>query len=356
MIANIEPKAETNGGNEMAGVLKIIARQLQGSRTEDVVSKRVPATKRSRYVAPKVGPEKTSEQLHTKSEGNTAYDLTAQELEALYAAEIVSDKENDSNTTDNIIHWGNFVENASEGAEKGSGTIKKISDATNFINEGNRTQVGNEDYLLNQIDEFREKAQQLQNLLLAKEHKAAELQTLVEEREDKAKELEIIVKERQNQADGLAEEMAKQVTKEVTEEINSQIDTVIGKVTAKLVAMENVIRKDLEEGQNLTEEQFSEILSALEETLPALNTQLEVLKEDLSEKVHSENVKGYRNVSDLIKILEDKMNVLKNTEQNIEKKSDAIHKCVILLVVFSVFNFLGIAGMLLLELGIFQFI
>jgi len=335
----------------MAGVLKIIARQLQGNRTEDEVPKRLSTPKKKRPVALKVGPDKPLETLET--EGNTAYALTAEELEALCADEKA---ENTSDTTDKIIRWGNFMENTSDIANKSDGTIKKISDRKSFTNERNGVQVGNDDYLLAQIDEFREKAKQLQNLLLSKENKVAELQNLVEEREEKAKELEIMVRERQNQADGLAEEMAKQVTKEVTEEINSQIDTVIGKVTAKLVAMENVIRKDLEEGQNLTEEQFSEILSALEETLPALNSQLEVLKEDLSETVHTENVKGYRNVSDLVKILESKMEDLKSTEQSVERKADAVHKCVILLVVFSVFNFLGIAGMLLLELGIFQLI
>ncbi len=49
--------------------------------------------------------------------------------------------------------------------------------------EQERTQkdVENEDLLINQIDEFREKAKQLQVLLEAKESKAAELQSLVDE-------------------------------------------------------------------------------------------------------------------------------------------------------------------------------
>ena len=57
-----------------------------------------------------------------------------------------------------------------------------------------------EDFLLSQIDEFREKAKQLQNLLTSKESKVQELQNLVNEREDKAQELEQILSERQEEA------------------------------------------------------------------------------------------------------------------------------------------------------------
>ena len=60
--------------------------------------------------------------------------------------------------------------------------------------------VEKEDFLLNQIDEFREKAKQLQNLLASKESKVQELQTLVNEREDKAQELEQILTEKQEEA------------------------------------------------------------------------------------------------------------------------------------------------------------
>ena len=57
------------------------------------------------------------------------------------------------------------------------------------------SKVEKEDFLLSQIDEFREKAKQLQNLLTSKESKVQELQNLVNEREDKAQELEQILSE-----------------------------------------------------------------------------------------------------------------------------------------------------------------
>ena len=58
-----------------------------------------------------------------------------------------------------------------------------------------------EDYLLKQIDEFREKAKQLQLLLDAKEEKVQQLQTLVEERQDRADELEAVIHTRQSEAE-----------------------------------------------------------------------------------------------------------------------------------------------------------
>lgn len=48
--------------------------------------------------------------------------------------------------------------------------------------ERTRNNVEKEDFLLNQIDEFREKAKQLQSLLISKESKVQELQEIVEER------------------------------------------------------------------------------------------------------------------------------------------------------------------------------
>ena len=46
--------------------------------------------------------------------------------------------------------------------------------------------VSREDFLLSQIDEFRERAKQLQSLLDSRETEAQELQTLVDERQEKA--------------------------------------------------------------------------------------------------------------------------------------------------------------------------
>lgn len=218
------------------------------------------------------------------------------------------------------------------------------------VNTSEDRKVERDDYLLNQIDEFREKAQQLQDLLLSKESKVMELQSIVDEREGQARELESILTERKKKADSIAEEMVKEVSAEIT----SKIDVIIEKVTSKLDEFGVSVTKDLSACQKLTEQQYAELKATLDEALPSLNTQLETLKTDLSEKVHSENVKCYRNVSDLIKSVDDKMELLKNTEQNVERKAGVIQKCAIALLVLTAINMIGIVAVVLMELGIIR--
>ena len=74
-----------------------------------------------------------------------------------------------------------------------------------------QTEVEKEDFLLSQIDEFREKAKQLQDLLAAKENKVQELQSIVNEREGKAEEWQHILVERQEEADKIVTEFTKKV-------------------------------------------------------------------------------------------------------------------------------------------------
>ena len=204
--------------------------------------------------------------------------------------------------------------------------------------ERTKKDVEREDYLLTQIDEFREKAQQLQNLLLSKESKVMELQHIVDEREVKAKELEYILNERQRKADG------------ITAEVSKQIDALIEKVTAKMDEIGVTIGKEVADGQKITAEQMEE----LKETLASVNAQLETIKGELSEKVHTENVKCFRNISDLFKGMDEKVDAIQNAEVAVEKKVKAVHKCTIALIVLTIFNMLGVTAVILMELGIFK--
>ena len=204
--------------------------------------------------------------------------------------------------------------------------------------ERTNKKVGKEDYLLTQIDEFREKAQQLQDLLLTKESKVMELQTIVDEREGKAKELENILNERQRKADG------------ITAEVSKQIDVLIEKVTAKMDEIGVSIGKDVAEGQKISAEQMEE----LKETFATVNAQLETLKAELSDKVHTENVKCYRNISDLFKDMDEKISSIQEVEQKVEKKADSVHKCTIALIVLTVVNMLGLLAVILMEMGVFN--
>ena len=222
---------------------------------------------------------------------------------------------------------------ASRTASKPASDLHNVIDRTNR-RERTQEEVAREDFLLNQIDEFREKAQKLQDLLLSKESKVEELQTIVDEKEGKAKQLQDILDERQKQADV------------ITEEMNQQIDKLIEKVTEKMSEIEASMGENLANSNKISEEQTLQI----KESLEALTSQLETLKSDLSEKVHTENVKCYRNVADLLKCVEDKV----DGALMIVDRVSSVHKCVIAVMIFAIINMLGLAALVLYDLGIFQ--
>ena len=201
-----------------------------------------------------------------------------------------------------------------------------------------QTDVEKDDYLLTQIDEFREKAQHLQELLLTKESKVNELQVIVDERELKARELEKILNERQRKADG------------ISAEVSRQIDNLIEKVSAKMEEIGTAIGADLKDGQKLSEEQITQ----LRETLGSLTEQLDTIKGELSEKVHSENVKCYRNIADLFKGMDEKLDAAKEDNQTMINKVDGVRKCTVVVIVLSILNMLGLTVLALFELGVFQ--
>ncbi len=154
--------------------------------------------------------------------------------------------------------------------------------------------VSREDFLLSQIDEFRERAKQLQSLLDSRETEAQELQTLVDERQEKADALGQILEERQKKADGF------------TAEVEKQIDRLIGKVSAKMEEIEVSMKEDVADGKRINEEKAKE----LKDSLAQIEEQLTTAKTELSEKVHTENVKCYRNISDLFRSMDERLDEL----------------------------------------------
>ena len=231
--------------------------------------------------------------------------------------------------------------------------------------EQERTQkdVENEDLLINQIDEFREKAKQLQVLLEAKESKAAELQSLVDERAGKAQELEHILTERQEEADKIVTEFGRKV-----DALADKVTTKMAEIEAGLSGQVADIRKTSEEqialnrrmneeqtasNRKLNEEQIAANKQFLEEQaiankklsegqiaevkelLENATSQLESIKTDLSEKVHTENVKCYRNIQDLFNEFDSKIEKMDEMEGGV----DSVKGYVKLLSWFSILNF-----------------
>lgn len=201
------------------------------------------------------------------------------------------------------------------------------------IQERNIDTVSKEDFLLNQIDEFRERARQLQSLLNTKESEAQELQTLVDERQEKADALGQILKEREEKADG------------ITAEVERQIDALIEKVAAKMDEIESTMQEDVADGKRFNEAKAQE----LKQSLGQIQEQLTNIKTELSDKVHTENVKCYRNISDLFKSMEDKLDRL----TIVEDKLVPIRIGVIVAGAFGILNFISMLVLILINLGVF---
>ncbi len=199
----------------------------------------------------------------------------------------------------------------------------QIKEGKRETGEPERTsaQVDKEDFLLKQIDEFREKAKQLQLLLLTKENKVAQLQHIVNEREVEARQLETGVE--------------------------SQMNVMISEVEDKLNHLAEKIASDVNSSNERTAEQTAEMKQTLEE----ISKQLDTMKLELAEKIHTEDVKCYRNMADLMEEL------VKRVEENdkLEKGMQSVKGYVRFLSCFAVLNFIALLGLILYCLGIFDF-
>lgn len=203
--------------------------------------------------------------------------------------------------------------------------------------------VEREDFLLSQIDEFREKAKQLQNLISSKEDKVQELQEIVEEKEGQAKELSDIIEERQDAAE------------RVVSGVGEQIEGMVNKVDAKLKELNETFAERLAENAvNSTEQNeavrklIDEYQDKMSEAIKGLDGQFEAVKNEICEKVHTEDVKCYRNMQTLIE----------ESDRKIEETKDAVAELVSLktmvkvTLVFTALNFVGLAAFLIHVLGI----
>ena len=181
-----------------------------------------------------------------------------------------------------------------------------------------------DDFLLKQIDEFRDKAQQLQDLINTKETKVRELQLLVDERESKATKLQMELDERQREADSLVGNVEEQVDKLI---------------------------KKIEVQQNDNTEDIKNALDGMSQDFGQMTKELTGAQQEISEKIHTENVKSYRNVQALMEELEQK---LTEKEQSTEHRKSA--RGLLRTVLFvGILNLLAVIGIFLYELGVFAY-
>lgn len=247
-----------------------------------------------------------------------------------------------------------------------------------------------DDFLLAQIDEFREKAKRLQEMLNTNESKAKELSDIVEEREAKAEELQQILDERQEKADGITAQVAKQIDvliasvhekmAEIETSMNANMDNLgrtvsgdmdnlgrsmssqIGNLSQSLGSEISGIGQHLDFGDTLeqtrriTEEGTAAVTSAVNEanahmlqSLGELNDQLLAIKAELSDKVHTENVKCFRNIQDLFKVMGDKV----DTVSELEKQVSTTKTFAMISSILAIINTFGFAAIAMYMFGFF---
>lgn len=256
-----------------------------------------------------------------------------------------------------------------------------------------RTQdiVNRDDDLLQQIDEFRDRAQQLQSLMNDREEELRQLEQRRQEQErrrrqrqqeeplltgqelkraepDREMELHPIdlcpqarpiqpeqpVSVRETEPGIFESQMQRleQIMQErdestagFTAEVERKIDEMIAKVSAKMNELDESVRESVDGGNQISAERARE----LKESLEQLQEQLASLKAELSDKVHSENVKCYRNIQELLRNLEKKLDAVEVLEQ----QANSARTFLVAVLIFTILNFVAVIGMMLVQLGVF---
>lgn len=215
--------------------------------------------------------------------------------------------------------------------------------------------VEKDDFLLSQIDEFREKAKQLQSLLATKENKVQKLQEIVEEREGKAKELSDMLDERKDAAD------------RVVAGVRSQIDAMVGQVDAKMKELNETFAERLAENALNSTEQHEEVKKLIDsqneeirgiideqngklaEIVAGVQEPFEKIKGDINDKIHTENVKCYRNIQTLFEESDKKTELIKSEVSELL----AVKGYIKVVSAVSILNLVGLAALLLHSFGLF---
>ena len=209
------------------------------------------------------------------------------------------------------------------------------------------------DALLVQIDAFRDKAIKLSGLIGAKQKKVVALEALVKEREADIADKEEQIAALQSELDSKQKEADALVTT-----VETQVDRMLTSVKADLSDLnQNISDKISEENQagadkletllNTVNTSVGEIKETLANSSEGIS--LEDVKQELSEKIHSENVKVFRNIQDTMK----EMDHSEEQEISFEEKYQAMKSRFIGILVVLIVNF-GVSIVILLHsLGIF---
>ncbi len=247
-----------------------------------------------------------------------------------------------------------------------------------------------EDFFLKQIDEFKEKAKYLHNLMTTKESKVEELEGVLEEKEEKAKNLQEILDGKQEEADKLTQNVRVQVDSLISrvdaqmramdETISSEINTLEEQISEQIVEINSNSRqgmaeldKKIQDFSKSASEQLEGQTKSIRATLQGFSSdlakisaeveklaeasdqedegddKLETVKTELSEKIHRENVKCYRNIQTLLEELEAKIEHVEVGTQSMKVMKSYFG----VLIILGVINFVGVVAIIAHMFGFF---
>lgn len=204
----------------------------------------------------------------------------------------------------------------------------------NKLWERNNIKLDRDDILIKQIDEFKVKARQLQEMLQTREGRVHELQGIVHTKEERMMELEGELQKKKKEAN------------QVSEELNQSIQQVMGKMDAFMQSIGERLLTEMTDNLDGNKE----MLKGIEETVHLVNQAVDGMKKDISENIHEENVRNYRNVQMVIGELEHKM-VQKEDHNKDVKSMKTMLQCATWV---SVINFMAIVGYILFQAGVFK--
>ena len=199
--------------------------------------------------------------------------------------------------------------------------------------ERKTTALDRDDILIKQIDEFKVKARQLQEMLQTREGRVHELQTVVHAKEERVQELEQELSRKKSEANY------------VSEELNRNIQMVIEKMDLFMQSMGERLSTEVQESLD----ESKSLLTTIDQTMQNMNISVEGMKKDISENIHDENVRNYRNVQMVIVDLEKKM-VQKEDHEKDVKSLKTILQCTTWVAVV---NFIVLVAYILYQLKVF---
>lgn len=210
------------------------------------------------------------------------------------------------------------------------------------------------DALLVQIDAFRDKAVKLSSLIGAKQKKVVALEAMVREKEADLTEKEEQIASLQNELDEKQKEADSLVTT-----VETQVDRMLTSVKADISDLNQNISEKISAENQAGSERVENLLntvnasvSEIKETLangPEETVSLDDVKQELSEKIHSENVKVFRNIQDTMK----EMDHSEELDISFEEKYQSLKSRFIALLIVLIANFGVTVVILLHSLGIF---